>query len=63
MYPKKQYVMARTRGRRTQYFYAERLKDLFKRVKEGETFSFFSLTRGTTHRARVSNGVLSTEAK
>jgi hypothetical protein len=63
-YPKKQYVMARTRGRRTQYFYAERLKDLYERVKAGEAFRFFTLTRGKTFTATVIDGVLrSTEVK
>ena len=62
MYPKKQYVMARTRGRRTQYFYAERLKDLYPRVKDGEPFIFFQLARLKSFHGIVRNGRLVSEA-
>ena len=47
IYPKKQYLLARTRGRRTDYFYGTKLGELItQRVKIGDEFFATTLTRG-----------------
>jgi hypothetical protein len=43
-FPKKQYVLARKRGRKTSYFYGDKLKDLYCHIKPGEEFRYATLT-------------------
>ena len=46
-YPRHQYVLAVTRGRRTRWFYGEKLGELLKaRVKVGDGFEYAKLTTG-----------------
>ena len=44
-YPKTQYVLARTRGTKTSFFYGLKLGDLIRtHIKVGDTFGYAKLT-------------------
>jgi hypothetical protein len=46
-YPKKQYLLARVRGRTTNYFYGTKLGELVTdHIKVGDDFWYTILTRG-----------------
>ena len=61
MIPKIQYVLARTRGRKTHYFYGERLKDVLGHVKDGEGFNYARFERGAILYAEKQGRTLMTE--
>lgn len=47
-YPKKQYLLARVRGRKTNYFYGTKLGTLITdHIKVGDDFWYTTLTRGS----------------
>lgn len=60
MYPKRQFVLARKRGSRVDYFYGPRLKDLREHVKDGEEFEYFTLNRGPIGKGCFKGDVLCT---
>jgi hypothetical protein len=54
MAPRRQFCLMVTRGRRTNYYWGERLKDLIlHRLKPGDKFSYTKYVRGPILKAEM----------